>query len=147
MQVGLVTGRRQLTLSDIPEPTVSPGRAVVDISYCGICGTDLHAYLSGAPYNPAICGHEWVGHVSAKPNDVTNVLEGDRVAIGVTHACGQCGPCRRGNSRHCEIIFASATGTGPLASSHGGFAKSLAFDAARLYTKCRLLYRTPKRPS
>lgn len=133
MQVGLVTGERTLSLVDMPDPEPSTGKAVVEISYCGICGTDLHAYTSGQPYNPAICGHEWVGHVSGVGAEVNNVKEGDRVAIGVGHACGQCGSCLRGNTAQCEMSFAGAIGVGPLAATHGGFAKTLAFDAGRLY--------------
>ena len=81
MRVGLVTGKEAIELKEFPEPEVSPHCAVVDISYCGICGTDLHAYLSGDHYNPAICGHEWVGHVSAAHKTVDSVKEGDRVAV------------------------------------------------------------------
>lgn len=133
MQVGLVTGERTLELQEVATPTVSPGRAIVDICYCGICGTDLHAYLSGQPYNPAICGHEWVGHVSAVPAATSQVREGDRVAIGVASACGRCKTCQRGNSAHCETAFAGAIGVGPLAATHGGFAQAIAFDISRLY--------------
>ncbi|MGI9326113.1 MAG: zinc-dependent alcohol dehydrogenase [Pseudomonadales bacterium] len=135
MQVGLVTGQRSISLVDMPDPTPSTGKAVVDISYCGICGTDLHAFLSGEPYNPAICGHEWVGNVSAMASADSNrhVKEGDRVAIGVAAACGQCGSCRRGDASHCESAFAGAIGMHPLAAPHGGFASAIAFDIERLY--------------
>lgn len=133
MQVGLVTGRRQVELVEMPEPAPAPDKAVVQIDYCGICGTDVHAYLSGEPYNPAICGHEWTGQVSAAGPGVTNVKEGDRVAIGLASACGQCPTCRRGDASHCETVFASAIGASPLAAPHGGFASAIAFEAARLY--------------
>ena len=133
MQAALVTGERRVELLEFPEPEASPGRAVVDIRYCGICGTDLHAWLSGAPYNPAICGHEWCGDVRAVPGDVNGVREGDRVAIGVAGACGGCASCRRGDAAHCETAFAGMIGVGPLAAAHGGFAPSIAVDASRLY--------------
>ncbi len=133
MQVGLVTGKHTLELRDMPQPTPAPGKAVVDIVYCGICGTDLHAYQSGEPYNPAICGHEWIGHVSALGGGVTSVREGDRVAIGAAAACGACATCRRGDAAHCETAFAGMIGVGPLAAAHGGFASAIAFDASRLY--------------
>ncbi len=133
MQVGLVTGLNKVELIDMPTPEPAPGKAVVAISYCGICGTDVHAYASGSPYNPAICGHEWMGHVSSVGADVANVKEGDRVAIGVSSACGQCPTCRRGDASHCELAFAGAIGVGPMAAPHGGFASAIAFDAARLY--------------
>jgi (R,R)-butanediol dehydrogenase/meso-butanediol dehydrogenase/diacetyl reductase len=132
MQAGLVTGKGQLELVEFPDPRPAPGRAVVDIAYCGICGTDLHAYQSGTPYNPAICGHEWCGTVSAVPADVS-VREGDRVAIGIAGACGHCATCRRGDPDHCESAFAGLVGVGPLAAPHGGFASAIAIDAARLY--------------
>ena len=133
MQVGLVTGKHTLELRDMPRPTPSPGRAVVDISYCGICGTDLHAYQSGEPYNPAICGHEWTGHVSAVGSSVTTVREGDRVAIGAATACGTCTTCQRGDAAHCETAFFGMIGVGPMAATHGGFASAIAIDASRLY--------------
>lgn len=133
MRVGLVTKKNTFEVLEMPEPTADAGKAVVDISHCGICGTDLHAYLSGEPYNPAICGHEWAGTVSALGADVTGVKEGDRVAIGVTAACGRCESCLRGDSSHCQVVFAGAIGVGPLASPHGGFAERLAFEARRLY--------------
>jgi len=133
MHVGLVTGKHKVELVEMPTPTAVAGKAVVDISYCGICGTDVHAYQSGKPYNPAICGHEWVGHVSAVGASVGSVKEGDRVAIGVGAACGQCGTCVRGDAQHCESVLAQAVGVGPMASTHGGFASAIAIDADRLY--------------
>jgi len=133
MQVGLVTGKERLDLLEMPDPVPEPGKAVVQIALCGICGTDLHAYQSGQPYAPAICGHEWCGHVSALGSGVRGLKEGDRVAIGVATACGQCATCRRGDPGHCEAVFAGMVGLGPMAPPHGGFAPAIAIDAARLY--------------
>jgi (R,R)-butanediol dehydrogenase/meso-butanediol dehydrogenase/diacetyl reductase len=133
MQVGLVTGKGQLELREFPDPQPAPGKAVVQISYCGICGTDVHAYQSGEPYNPAICGHEWTGHVTGVGAGVSHVREGDRVAIGVATACGQCATCQRGDAAHCETAFLGAIGVGPMAAPHGGFASAIAIDASRLY--------------
>ena len=122
MLAGLVTGKRSIELVEFPEPQPEAGKAVVQIAYCGICGTDLHAWLSGEPYNPAICGHEWCGTVSALGAGVDVAREGDRVAIGVASACGAC-----------ETAFMGAIGVGPMAAPHGGFASAIAFDASRLY--------------
>jgi (R,R)-butanediol dehydrogenase/meso-butanediol dehydrogenase/diacetyl reductase len=133
MQVGLVTGKERFELVDMPTPAPTPGKAVVTVSYCGICGTDLHAYQSGEPYNPAICGHEWTGHVSALGKDVQSLKAGDRVAIGIAAACGQCPTCRRGDGAHCETAFLGVIGMGPMAATHGGFASEIAIDAARIY--------------
>ena len=132
MLVGLVTGRQHVELREFPEPVPASGKAVVEIAYCGICGTDVHAYQSGQPYNPAICGHEWCGTVSAAGSGA-GVREGDRVAIGVAPFCGRCAACLRGDPEHCETVFAGMVGVGPLAASHGGFASAIAIDASRLY--------------
>ena len=132
MQAAIVTGKRRLELVNFTDPEPSDGKAVVDVAFCGICGTDLHAYQSGEPYNPAICGHEWTGTVSAA-NETVPFSEGDRVAIGIAAACGGCPTCRRGDASHCETAFAGLLGVGPLAAAHGGFAPAIAVDATRLY--------------
>ncbi|CAG8599920.1 45773_t:CDS:2 [Gigaspora margarita] len=53
----------------------------VEISHCGICGTDLHTIKSGwAPaMYPVIVGHEIVGKVSKKGSKVNDFNIGDRV--------------------------------------------------------------------
>ena len=101
LRAGLVVGKEQIELREFPVPEAAPSKAVVQIDYCGICGTDLHPFQQGGGYNPAICGHEWSGTVSAIGAGVTNVREGDRVAIGVAPACGACPECRAGRTTHC----------------------------------------------
>jgi (R,R)-butanediol dehydrogenase/meso-butanediol dehydrogenase/diacetyl reductase len=132
MRAALVTGKREITLREMPEPEPSAGKAVVEIAYCGICGTDLHAWASGAPYNPAICGHEWSGIVAKRGAGVAHVKEGDRVSIGIAPACGQCAECRSGRGAYCSTAFMGMLGVGPLAAPHGGFAPAIAVDASRL---------------
>lgn len=132
MQVGLVTGQGRVELKEFPQPQPEPGKVVVQIACCGICGTDVHAYQSGEPYPPAICGHEWTGTVAAAPAGV-EPREGDRIAIGIASPCGECASCRRGDHDWCERAFAGLIGIGPLAAPHGGFASAIAIDAARVY--------------
>ena len=105
---------------------------VVDITLCGICGTDIHAYQSGNPYNPAICGHEWVGVVSAAGADVRRVAEGDRVVVAVPPPCGRCSACRAGQTTHCSTVLLAATGRDVRNPLHGGFAERLAVNAERI---------------
>ncbi len=133
MLAGLVVGKEKIELREFPEPLPEPGKAVVQVAYCGICGTDLHPYHTGDPYNPAICGHEWTGTVSAVGQGVTALREGDRVGIGVAPACGKCPDCRSGDATHCMGVLMGMLGIGPLAPPHGGFASAIAVDATRLY--------------
>lgn len=34
-------------LDEVPQPKLQPGRAIVEVEWCGICGSDLHEYLAG----------------------------------------------------------------------------------------------------
>lgn len=132
MLAALITGQHRVELQEFSDPTPADKGVVVDIALCGICGTDVHAYQSGQPYNPAICGHEWCGTVSAVGRDVKSLSEGDRVVVAVAPACGQCPPCRAGQSDRCLVTFMSALGRDPLAPPHGGFAPRIAVAADRV---------------
>lgn len=133
MQAALVTGKGRVELLEFAEPRPGEGQAVVRIALCGICGTDVHAYQSGRPYNPAICGHEWTGTVTAVGPGVTHLREGDRVVSGISPACGSCPSCRAGDAARCSTAFLSIVG-GPAAAPHGGFAPAIAAPASRLFS-------------
>jgi len=132
MLAALITGKHTVELREFPDPSPAPEGVVVDIAFCGICGTDVHAYQSGRPYNPAICGHEWSGTVSAVGRDVSSFAEGDRVVVGVAPACGRCTACHRGQADRCEVTFLSALGRDPLAPPHGGFSPRIPVAAQRI---------------
>lgn len=132
MFAALITGRSTLEMIEFPDPVPADGGVVVDIAFCGICGTDIHAYQSGAPYHPAICGHEWVGVVSARGDAVRELSEGDRVVVAIAPTCGRCAACRSGQSDHCQTAFLSALGRDPLAPPHGGFAPRIAVSKDRV---------------
>lgn len=132
MLVGLITGKGRLDLQEFASPTPGDAGVVVDISYCGICGTDVHAFISGEPYHPAICGHEWVGTISDKGSQVKRLTEGDRVVVAVSPACGRCSSCLKGQPRYCSATFMSALGRDALAPAHGGFAPRIAVAADRV---------------
>jgi len=132
MLAALITGKDTVELREFSDPTPAPAGVVVDIAFCGICGTDIHAYQSGRPYNLAICGHEWAGTVSAIGAEVKSLSEGDRVVVAVAPSCGQCTACRRGQADRCQVSFLSVLGRDPLAPPHGGFAPRIAVGAARV---------------
>jgi (R,R)-butanediol dehydrogenase/meso-butanediol dehydrogenase/diacetyl reductase len=132
MFAALITGRSRLEMVEFPDPVPADAGVVVEIAYCGICGTDIHAYQSGSPYHPAICGHEWVGIVSARGDGVRELSEGDRVVVAIAPTCGRCAACRAGQADHCQSAFMSALGRDPLAPPHGGFAPRIAVSKDRV---------------
>ncbi len=139
IEAALITGRHEVSLRSFDDPTPAPAGVVVDVQLCGICGTDIHAYQSGEPYNPAICGHEWTGVVSACGAEVgrgepehRRLSEGDRVVVAVPAPCGRCDACGAGQADRCLTAFLVAVGRDPLAPAHGGFAPRLAVGANRV---------------
>jgi len=133
MRAGVITGMGAFELRELPEPDPRPEGVVVDIRYCGICGTDVQAYQHGGAYPAALCGHEWAGTVSKVAAGVTRVKEGDRVCVSIRPACGECAECRAGHGDWCVPAMMGLGGSDPAGSrAHGGFAPSIAVGANRV---------------
>src|SRR4030081_121805 len=62
-----------------------PNDVVVEITYCGICHSDIHQVRDewGGSFYPMVPGHEIVGHVTAVGNAVTKFKVGDPAAVVV----------------------------------------------------------------
>lgn len=131
MHAALITAQETVELVEFPEPTPTDEQIVVDIAYCGICGTDVHSYQTPGPAWPSTCGHEWVGVVSAKGSAVRRMGEGDRVIIAVPPSCGQCPACHAGQMTKCQTVLMATVGRGPYSTLHGGFAPQLAVHHGR----------------
>ena len=132
MRAGLVTGRRQFELIDVAEPTPNDDGVVVEVQLCGVCGSDIHAYVDGWDYPPCLCGHEWIGKVVATGPAVTSITEGDLVMGGLSPGCGACTYCVAGHTHYCKTAARAYNGLVEGASPHGGFAPYLGADANRL---------------
>src|SRR5262249_28752116 len=92
---------------EIAEPSApGPGAALVRVQRIGICGTDISGYLGKMPFfsYPRIPGHELGVEVLAVGHGVTHVQPGDRCAVEPYMNCGQCFPCRIGNTNCCEDL-------------------------------------------
>ena len=81
-----------------------PRDAIIRITACAICGSDLHL-LDG--YQPTmksgdILGHEYMGEVIELGSEVSNLKIGDRVVVPFTVSCGQCWFCQNGLFSACD---------------------------------------------
>jgi threonine dehydrogenase-like Zn-dependent dehydrogenase len=98
-------GTYDIRCDDVPEPIIQNSRdAIVRVTSCAICGSDLHLYDG---YIPAmvpgdIMGHEFMGEVMEVGSSVKNLKVGDRVVVPFTICCGECDQCRRGYFSVCE---------------------------------------------
>lgn len=91
--------------ADAPEPTAEDNRsAIVKVTACGICGSDLHIYQGhGFSDEPGYCvGHEAVGEVVETGSAVSRFKSGDKVMISAAVGCGTCRSCMAGKVTHCE---------------------------------------------
>ncbi len=114
-------GAWRVELCDVPDlEPVGDDDVVVDVHYCGICGTDLGIVSGGYPVavSGVTLGHEASGVVAATGSAVTSVQVGDRVVINPTPYCGRCRMCRTGRINHC----ANKHGTESGVSYDGAFA-------------------------
>jgi len=130
MRAGLITAKETVELLEFDDPTPAPDEVVVAIDRCGICGSDVHAYVEGWRYSPGVCGHEWVGRVAASGGDVSNVSEGDLVTGGLAPGCGACPECRADLSQYCRA--ARSRYFGKDSPTSGGFAPYLCLHAERV---------------
>jgi threonine dehydrogenase-like Zn-dependent dehydrogenase len=101
----LLARKRRRSGGTVPDPKIQhPRDAVIKITACAICGSDLHL-LDG--YQPTmesgdILGHENMGEVIELGSEVTNLKIGDRVVVPFTISCGQCWFCQKGLFSCCE---------------------------------------------
>ena len=101
-------GQRDVRVDEVSIPNPEPHQALVEVEWCGICGTDLEEYESG-PVNvpveeahpltgqraPITLGHEIVGTVVEPARDGSGPSEGARVIPDVVLGCGECWWCKR----------------------------------------------------
>jgi threonine dehydrogenase-like Zn-dependent dehydrogenase len=98
-------GKGDVRVDTVPDPTIKhPRDAIIKITACAICGSDLHL-LDG--YQPTmesgdILGHENMGEVIELGSEVKNLKKGDRVVVPFTISCGECWFCKKGLFSCCD---------------------------------------------
>ena len=89
---------------DLAEPRA--GEALVRLTACGVCHTDLFTASGADPsgYAPAVLGHEGAGVVEAVGPDVTSVAPGDHVVTLFSPQCRECVHCLSDRTNLCLAI-------------------------------------------
>lgn len=99
MKVARTTVDGSLEFAEAPEPSLEDGEALIELVYCGLCGTDLYKLADAGRAPGEVLGHEVVGRVIESRAD--SLRPGDRV-IAPHHApCGDCHLCRSGAETMC----------------------------------------------
>jgi alcohol dehydrogenase (NADP+) len=88
-------------LTRITRRDLRPDDVAIDVTYCGVCHSDLHAIEGGDSW-PLVPGHEFTGVVTAVGGAVTRFRVGDGVAVGnIVDSCGTCAMCEAGQENYC----------------------------------------------
>jgi threonine dehydrogenase-like Zn-dependent dehydrogenase len=98
-------GKHNIRCDTVPDPKIEhPRDAIVKVTSCAICGSDLHLYNGFMPgmERGDIMGHEFMGVVEEVGAENKALKKGDRVVVPFTIICGECDQCRRGNFSVCE---------------------------------------------
>ncbi|HYD67425.1 zinc-dependent alcohol dehydrogenase [Azospirillum sp.] len=99
-------GKGDIRYDTVPDPTIEhPRDAIIKVTTCAICGSDLHLYDGFMPgmMSGDVMGHEFMGEVVEVGPEAKGALKvGDRVVVPFTIICGECEQCKRGNFSVCE---------------------------------------------
>jgi 2-desacetyl-2-hydroxyethyl bacteriochlorophyllide A dehydrogenase len=106
-------GARDIRHEAMADPVLESDRdAIVAMTGCSICGSDLHIYHGhGFSEDIGFCvGHEAVGEVVEVGRAVTRLKPGDRVMMPAAVGCGACRSCLAGNVIGCDTGAGSCYG-------------------------------------
>lgn len=101
MRAAVLEDAGKIVVKDVPKPSPREEEVLVKVKYCGICGSDLHAYKTGMYGLGLTMGHEFSGDIVELGSDVKGWNVDDKV-IKKPDSCGECYYCRRGIINLCE---------------------------------------------
>ncbi len=110
MKAMQLTGIRQMEMREVADPVIQQDTDVlIKMKIVGVCGSDIHYYVSGkigsqVVQYPFTVGHEGAGQVVAVGKKVTRVKPGDRIIVEPAMSCGQCDQCLLRRPHTCRKI-------------------------------------------
>lgn len=122
MRAAFFEAFRTIVVRAASVPTPAAGEVRLRIRDCGICGSDLSLFTSGALAGPdVILGHEISAVVDLDPGGRWE--PGTRVVPFPARGCGECLWCREGQPRYC---------LNPPMAKGGGYAEFACYPATSL---------------
>jgi (R,R)-butanediol dehydrogenase/meso-butanediol dehydrogenase/diacetyl reductase len=134
-------GQKDLRLvPDWPDPPPpKEGEVTIEVSWTGICGTDIEDWQHGTGITPVdkphpltgrmaplVMGHEFSGHVAELGKGVDGFNIGQPVAVEIMLFCGECYHCQRHDFAICSQMAAIGQ------QDDGGFAPYVNVPAINL---------------
>jgi uncharacterized zinc-type alcohol dehydrogenase-like protein len=126
-----------LTHSQIQRRDPTPQDVQIEILFCGVCHSDLHAVRDEwneffATTYPIVPGHEIVGRVTKVGSAVTKYKPGDIAAVGcLVDSDGTCPQCKAGVEQFCShatFTYNSPDRHAAAPVTYGGYSNSIVVD-------------------
>jgi L-iditol 2-dehydrogenase len=99
---------REVVMKQVDSKALSSGEVLIRVDYCGVCGSDLHAYNHAPGYEflerPRILGHEIFGTVVEVFDGENANLLNKKVIVESIQNCGKCTNCLAGKPHICETL-------------------------------------------
>ncbi len=131
MKAAVYHGKHDLRVEDFPLRELEENEVLVQVKYCGVCGTDVHIFNgdggSYAVHPPLIPGHEYSGVVAKVGSAVKAVKVGDHVSGDPNDMCGECYYCKNGMQHFCTNNIGIGT------TDNGAFAEYVITHEKQLY--------------
>jgi (R,R)-butanediol dehydrogenase/meso-butanediol dehydrogenase/diacetyl reductase len=127
MKVAIFRGKRNVEVTDVPVPQPDVGEALIKVHDCGICGSDVGAYRTGAYEVGLIIGHEFAGRIVGLGPEVYDWSVGDRVTCNGVIPCGTCWFCQHAMYSLCDSLLMTGV------NFDGAFAEYVKVPARGLY--------------
>jgi (R,R)-butanediol dehydrogenase/meso-butanediol dehydrogenase/diacetyl reductase len=107
MRAAFFEGNQTIAVGPCVPVEPGPGEVQIQVSYCGICGTDLHLFHGAMAHRlhlPHVMGHEMSGAIASIGPGVERFRPGDRVTVRPLDPCGDCPACRAGHRHICQNL-------------------------------------------
>jgi 2-desacetyl-2-hydroxyethyl bacteriochlorophyllide A dehydrogenase len=107
MRAAFYEGNQTIRVGACTPVRPAAGHVQIRVSYCGICGTDLHIFHGAMDHRvhmPQILGHEMSGAITEVGEGVSGFAVGDRVTVRPLDPCNNCPACRAGHSHICQNL-------------------------------------------
>lgn len=129
MKAAIVEQGKMVTIREIQRPDLPDGGALIRVTGCGLCGSDLDKLLHRTLHEGAILGHEVVGRIDALSPDARyrfpHLQKGQRVSVAHHIPCQQCYYCLHGSPSMCRAFKESNI-------IPGGFSEYIAISPSHL---------------
>ncbi|NLR97204.1 glutathione-dependent formaldehyde dehydrogenase [Rhizobium sp. P38BS-XIX] len=125
-------GSGDIRCETVDDPIIQDDRdAIIKVTSCAICGSDLHLYGGYVPGMHAgdVMGHETMGEVVEVGRGNSKLKIGDRVVVPFTISCGECRMCRWNLFSLCE----RSNPKGPKEAQQVGYPTAGLFGYSELY--------------